>query len=370
MHAQSNTAFRPPDRGWLDCFRERAQIRVVVEACGFTFRRDYVSRCPACGAERVSDRDRRPRVVRISEARNAWHCFRCEDGGGPVEFAFWALTGRAPAAGDSGWADVRALGASLGCCDPAPGAPTLPPVRPIARPVPLETPPSRVPREALAAAWDACLPVTSEIEGAAADFLGRRGYARLGYDIREDDLARLTPRPDAWPRCEWWPVSWLGSWRLVVRAWTASGELGSLHARSVTGEEPKTRWPRGADASRLLFADREGLALLRGEAHPDLFVVVVCEGLTDWLSMAGWIAHRAHWHDRVGAPYPRVAVLGGTSGSFPALADVRWPDRPLDVVAAVDEDEAGNGYLLQIVEAAGGRSVRRLSVASIMGGAA
>ena len=49
--------------------------------------------------------------------------------------------------------------------------------------------------------------------------------------------------------------------------------------------------------------------------------------------------------------------------AFPALAQVRWPDRPVDFVVAVDHDAAGDRYVAQIRAALPGRSLRRLHLA-------
>jgi hypothetical protein len=144
-----------------------------------------------------------------------------------------------------------------------------------------------------------------------------------------------------------------------------AGEPVSLHARatddrpvSASGDPlPKQLWPGSSagpsyDARGLFFADRLGQRLLRGDVA-GVKTVLICEGLTDWLSAAAWHLHR---------DCKDVAVLGGVSGSFPALAQVSWPKHPIDIIIAVDADDAGARFLRQIRDALPGRALRRLQL--------
>jgi hypothetical protein len=293
-------------------------------------------------------------------------CFGCDWSGDVIAFQM-KITGapfRDAVIELAGRAGVPVAGADSA----ATSAPPLPPVR---RASP---PPSYPP--GVAAFWDKAAPLVDALDEPLTAFTKARGLRPYLYDIREDDLARVTPLRGAWPA--WWSPWRAQTWRLIVRAWTARGELASVHARAITttplidGEPSgKDAWPKGYTCGRLFFADRHGLELLRGTPHPALFAVVICEGLTDWLAASAWFARRQLRLNRTGGgtDAPSVAVLGGVSGSFPALADVPWPDRPLDIVAAVDEDPAGDGYLLQIVDALAGRTIRRATFAALTGAA-
>jgi hypothetical protein len=158
------------------------------------------------------------------------------------------------------------------------------------------------------------------------------------------DLARLVP--DGLPPLEGWTRA---GYRLVVRAWTAAGELASLHARySRPGElpllpdgreAPKTRWPAGFDCKGLVFANAAALELLRGEALEACPVVIV-EGLTDWLT----------WGPRA------LPVFGVTAGSWtPALA-AKVPDGST-VAIKTDNDPTGDKYDAGIRNTFAGRRV-------------
>jgi hypothetical protein len=164
------------------------------------------------------------------------------------------------------------------------------------------------------------------------------------------DLARLTPPRPAyhWPR--WWPARWAEVWRVALQALEPDGTPASLHARAVFGRPlPKTRWPMGCDARGLFFADANGRALLDGRPRRDLKGALLLEGATDFVSAAVEVAES-------GQPF---AVLGGTAGSFPALARVRWPEG-LPAFVLTDNDMAGDRYAAEIRAALSHADVRRL----------
>lgn len=306
--------------------------------------------CPACGRER---RDRRGAVGMRRDLRG-WRCFCCGVGGFPLDYAAWQQEGGAYLRlSREARGRVRAWAAAEGMMEAAPARPAL---------IPLLRPPSAQ----VEALWGACLPVTSclldgEIPDPDAEgFLRRRGLLPLLGQIVAADLARLTP-PRSWARWpEWWPAGRARLWRLIVRAFEPDGRPGSLHARAVVdrpsrdGEAlPRQLWPRRSaglslDAAGLFFADPAAQDLLAGR-RTCVSRLLICEGLTDWLAAA---AHAQR--------IPGLAVLGGVSGSFPALARVRWPSPMPEVIAAVDADEAGERYLAQIRDALPGCPLRRL----------
>lgn len=336
----------------------RRPLAEVVAALGWSGddRRGYP--CPACGEAK---RDRRG-AVGVSRGGMGWECHLCKARGDGIDYAAIVLVGgrlaEVPRERRRVVADwLRAQGWLTGPSSPYQMVDRPPP--PEERP---PAPPAYPPRDEVEALWAACHPVTAGGDDVQS-FLEARRLSAWRALVRAEDLARVTPMVATWP--EWWPAGRSRCWRLVVRGWTARGELGSLHARAVVPPPvlddrpaPKTLWAKGYEARELLFACPEGLALLRGNPSRELFAVLVAEGLTDWLTLAAWAA----WHRKPGL---RVAVLGGASGSFRALADVRWPDWPLDVVAAVDEDDAGDRYLLEVAEALGDRPLRRTSATAL-----
>lgn len=344
---------------WLD--EARRPVGEVAEALGLDgdVRRGFT--CPVC---REDHRDRRRGAVGLRRDAAGWRCHRCGEGGDAIDLVAWHLGGARFR--DLGAEDRRRVRAWFGS---APSEPTS-----WSSPKPSPAPAiQRPPRDEVDALWAAALPLASCLPGGvapdarAARFLRGRGLLDLADAIAAADLARLMPTGGiACPT--WWPSGRLALWRLVVRAWQVGGEAVSVHARAVEdrpatrdGEPmPKQLWPgsRGGpryDVSGLFFADPAAQRLLRGDAF-GLARVLVCEGLTDWLSAAGWC--RRNGGDD-------VAVLGGVSGSFPALAQVRWPEQPIDVVVAIDHDAAGDRYVEQIRAALPGRRLRRLQLAGV-----
>ena len=172
------------------------------------------------------------------------------------------------------------------------------------------------------------------------------------------DLARVTPLPDAYSWPAWWPRRWAARWRLIVLAYEADGTAASIHGRSVLPtldrDGNKTRWPRTrvpGSARELLFADARGVALLRGSEPGSPEGILLCEGLTDFV--AGALAMRECGRD--------IAVLGGTAGSWPALARIKWP-RGCPAFVAVDHDRAGESYVVAIRRALPHVQLRRWRV--------
>lgn len=316
--------------------------------------------CPAC---RAPGRDARRLPAGLTPDGMGWRCHRCQAGGDSLEYLALALFGRRVR--DLGPDDRGALRArSAGAGASAPRGQGFTPLGAVLDEV-LPTIGRRPPREEVDALWERCRPLASLVDSRSAfdaqarAFLQTRGFLRMAREIADADLGRITPPPavGGWPT--WWPAGRAWTWRLVVRAFESDGTPASLHARATCTPrpgQPKTLWPGpGASgerhtAGRLLFACPTAQRLMRGESC-SIHTVLVCEGLTDWLAAAAdCVAHqRLDW-----------AVLGGTSGSFPALARVRWGPSPVRFVALVDGDDAGDRYFAQIREALPGRDLRRV----------
>jgi hypothetical protein len=150
------------------------------------------------------------------------------------------------------------------------------------------------------------------------------------------------------PSFTWWPSTWSRLFPLVVPAFTGAGRLAGVHARALSSEAPrKSTWPRGVDCSGLLFADPVlARGMLRGERVPSLQGVLICEGITDYLTAAS---------QRLSG----IGVLGIESGSAQALRVVPWPDG-VRIYVATDPDAAGDRYSDAIAAALGTRIARPL----------
>jgi len=241
------------------------------------------------------------------------------------------------------------------------GAPAPRPAAIPAAPRFVAAPVKRIPRPELAALWAATRsPNVTEVDTLPSDLAAERFMESRGWwpaQVARLKCVRLLPPPElehAFPT--WWPAAWSSSCRLAVLAYEPDGTAAALHARAIDGSMPKTRWPRGNPGGYsfggLLFADELGRALLRGKVPADrpLAGVIIAEGITDFITAALDVL----------ATGKAFAVLGGTSGSFPALAQLadRWP-AGVPAIVAVDTDAAGERYLREITTALVGVDVRR-----------
>lgn len=153
-----------------------------------------------------------------------------------------------------------------------------------------------------------------------------------GYGPHTDALFALPAERRGWPA--WWGCGFAGVWRLAAPMYDARGVVRSVHARAVVPtDKGKTRSPKGCRIDSLLFADPWiGRWLLRGESVPER--VLLCEGITDYAAVTS---------QRI----PGLAVLGGISGSFRALSDIRWP-KGCVLYIGTHNDEAGDAYAAEV----------------------
>ena len=123
-------------------------------------------------------------------------------------------------------------------------------------------------------------------------------------------------------------------WRLIVPAFDANGSFCSLHARAVTQTNgaPKTLWPSGFQAGGLFMPNRHAVKMMKGEAK-ELDGVLFVEGITDFLKVTAEAEKDSL----------RLAVLGGTSGSFSSAGKLNIPD-DIDIYVGTDPDQKGDEY--------------------------
>lgn len=295
---------------------EVRRVADVAELLGLARKARRWGPCPACGAGRTQHDTRPP--LSVVGAGKGWWCHACDRAGDAVDLAAWLVLGRRGS--EAGQDFPRVLAALRGLSPPPSRASGLD-----------EPPPDRV--DVLPALRACTSPAT---EPAVAAWLAGRGIA---------PSAPAGVLPGSWS-APWWPARWSATWRLVVPAFTGLGELASLQARApgpVGDDEPKCRWPRGASAGGLLFADpRLARPILRGRPSAARRVLIV-EGLTDYLTACS----------RVEGP---TAVIGVASGSAAALRLLRTD---LPIVVATDYDRAGEVYAELVAEALAPHPVRR-----------
>lgn len=245
--------------------------------------------------------------------------------------------------GTEDWREVRAWFADAGWCSPDGYVSTW--VAPPPRPAP---PPLAYPE--LGDFLTLGGPVEDDPEVAA--FWHARGFgARTG-------AAWALPERAQWPA--WWGCGFARVWRLACPMYDAHGVIRSVHARAVRDPgtyddgqvRPKTHAPGKVRGDSLLFADPWiAVPMLRGEdIRCDVLVV---EGITDYCAVTS-------------VALPGLAILGGISGSFKALADVRLPPGCV-VFVGTDNDTAGDKYAAEVVAAVGERAECRRVVWGIRG---
>jgi hypothetical protein len=314
--------------GWIDRQRRTVDEVAVGLGRGGDARRGYP--CPACGEEKRDDR----RGAVVVGPGGGWHCYRCSAVGDGLDYLSYALTGkRLRDASQDERARVR------GWCGEA--APPLP--------VPAPAPARYAD---VASFWSACHPCPS-----GDPFLTERRLLNV-----PPNLARFTPprASDLWP--DWWPQGRADTWRLVTRGWlfapvdrdrnpvdqpqAAEPRAVNLHGRAVVeppefgGRRIKTLWGKNLDARGLVFWNQRPIA--------EASLVLVCEGLTDWLAASCWAAAN-----------PSIVVLGLTSGGTEAFAHIVVPDTA-DLILATDDDPQGDDYAAKVAAHYPRRRVHRV----------
>jgi hypothetical protein len=160
--------------------------------------------------------------------------------------------------------------------------------------------------------------------------------------IVDMDLARALP-PDHMP-------SWAAGWHrhpLVVPFYDCEGRLASLHARRLTGGNPrfKAMSPEGFNIAGLVLADDLGRNTLRGGRWLDVHHLrrvglVVLEGATDLLSQA------TSYSDADEDAPGHLAIV---AGSWTDALAARIP-KGVTVTLATHTDDAGRRYAQAVGE--------------------
>jgi hypothetical protein len=259
---------------WLESARAVPLLQVAAEL-QITLRRDRLTPCPGCGADRRSSTDDRGPVFMTRDLRR-WTCGACGVAGSVLDMAAAAL--RCSPTGP----EVRAWFAARGWCPPAQDAPPVPMVAP--RPPP-EPPPSKVPASRAEGggvwAWGANLDRSPVVTA----YLRQRAIDPAV--VLDEDMARGVPDGDL--------PAWAEHWRhfsaaFVLPLFDARGELAGLQARSIAGPRKSLRM-RGVAVSGLLLATRAARSALSEAAWPSWWAgrptaLEVVEGEPDFLTRA------------------------------------------------------------------------------------
>lgn len=112
----------------------------------------------------------------------------------------------------------------------------------------------------------------------AYDYLASRNLTH-GWDL---DAFGLTPSGIGLATLDAWAKR---GYLVIAPLYDGAGELVNIQARCVRPAHPKTLVPSGSRVSETVFANRAGLALLRGECA-NVNRVILGEGLTDSIALS------------------------------------------------------------------------------------
>ena len=153
----------------------------------------------------------------------------------------------------------------------------------------------------------------------ALDYLDKRGLlAALEVGL----VGILGSRMALPSQVDWW------AWRcyeIVAPLYNAEGKLVIVQARSIIPQGKKTLFPKGSLAGGTMFANRPGLAMLRGDPSVPTRVILG-EGMTDYLALS------------IVSPLPVISAPG-TGGAAKCAGP--WA-QGREVWLALDNDGAGD----------------------------
>ena len=282
--------------------------------------------CLSCGAKRDPKARRGPLWTKGPR----WACGACGERGDTLTLISWSLHQQAKAKGAQfvevlRWLDSDLVRESIAEAKE--------------RPSPVKT---RAPEAELRALLQASTPVARTADPDTIAFLRGKGISTRTPAVV---LPPSSHRVYNIMSKTWWPSGRAAmGWRLAVPAFTGSGTLAGMHARSVTRQSTKTLWAKGVDSAALLFANGLALELLRGQPASVERVLIV-EGFSDYLYAAG-------------QHLPGLAVFGLESGSAPALRLIRFPEVP--IFCSPHNDGTGDNYAAAVAAAVSPRLVRSL----------
>jgi hypothetical protein len=246
-------------------------------------------RCP------VPDHEDRHKSAFVSE-RNVFYCSVCTPGGGWTAKQFATLIG-VPWQGD-------------GCAVPLPARSSRPKEQ-----LPAFGAPEA--RHVWSLAQHRAMDEVHTKDAASCDFLRRRHLERAW---RGGHLGFVGPDVELRHGAQSWFD--LGV-RLVVPLYAAGDEVSNVQGRNVFDREPRLLFPKGSRAAGSLFANPQGIEVLK--RRPGVRPIILAEGLTDFLALA---------------TVPGVAVLSAPGAGMARHSIGPWVFG-VDLVLGFDLDGAG-----------------------------
>lgn len=325
---------------------ESISVSGIAKNLGLTPKRgNSFGPCPSCGAEERGSTDKRgPIGLRRDEL--GWKCHRCGIGGSGADLVCYTISGsNFKNSTDSDKDKTREW------FEQSRNLEVITPEKAAAKQN------SRPPINEVHSLWKSSLKLHEVPEDDPIfEFLSSRNLDVAS--LARTGVARVTPSRAAYAWPKWWPGGRSMTWRLIVPAFDSQGRFCSIHARAIceTNGAPKTLWPSGFQAGGLFMPNRHAVKMMKGSSE-EIDGVLFVEGITDFIKVSA-VAEKEGL---------KLAVLGGTSGSFTSVGSLVMPN-DVDVYVGTDPDSKGDEYARTIQMQLGARACYRLPLSEVEGG--
>ena len=325
---------------------EKIAVSEVAQRLGLKpFKSNSWGPCSNCGATQRGSKDKRG-TIGLRTDNKGWKCHRCDAFGSGIDLVSFNLGGSKFANLDQLKKDKVRVWFQGEINDGAKIHDELPKLLG-----------SRPPVAEVHSLWKSSSKLNEvKADDTAISFLKTRNLNLQA--LSKSGVARITPERDQYRWPSWWPSGRSQLWRVIVPAFDETGQFVSLHGRAVqppsTG--PKTLWPKGFEAKGLFMPNRHAVKMLRGHAT-DLEGLLFVEGLTDFMKCSAEVEDLDI----------NLAILGGTSGSFGAVAKLKIP-KNLKIYIGTDPDEQGREYASRIQLQLADRTSYRIPLENFVGG--
>ena len=305
---------------WLRA-AESIAVSEIASRLGLQIRQNNsLAPCPNCNAVKRGSTDKRGPIGLRSDNKG-WKCHKCNTVGSGIDLVSYALNGKKFSDCDTfgknkvqTWFDIKQEDPTIH-----------------AKPQPIRG--KRPPKQEVQLLWSSSKKLNELMDDDQSLIFLKSRNLNLSA-VSKSGVVRITPDRIEYQWPAWWPAGRSNLWKVVVPAFNTKGEFVSLHARAVetpnTG--PKTLWPKGFEAKGLFLPNRYAVKMMRGE-EIDLDGLLFVEGITDFIKCSAEVEDQKL----------NLAVLGGTSGSFGAVADINIP-KDLKIYIGTDPDEKGEEY--------------------------
>jgi len=306
---------------WLRA-AESIAVSEIASRLGLQVRQNHsLAPCPNCSAVKRGSSDKRGPIGLRSDNKG-WKCHPCGTVGSGIDLVSLVLNGKKFSECDNfgknkvqAWFDIKQE-----------ENPTM-----SKKPQPIRG--KRPPKKEVQGLWSASKKLNQLSDNDQALVFLRSRNLNL-QSVSKSGVVRVTPDKLNYQWPEWWPAGRSFLWRLIVPAFNVDGEFVSLHTRAVDVPKsgPKTLWPKGFEAKGLFMPNRYAVKMIRKE-EIDLDGLLFVEGITDFIKCSA----------EVEAQGLKLAVLGGTSGSFSSVSQLNIP-KGLKIYIGTDPDEKGEEY--------------------------